>query len=700
MPNDSRPVMNSLPDTLSPGNIHHITNSKTLDPGHQITGNNPQSYIELQIKGKGNFKLTSEELEKWFAEAASSLKFTKPKAASPLKEPPKKAPTNIDPNRTSMQLLSLYGLKSPRDVIAFLHSAAGRTARGMASKFLAEKETQKAILKQEALDRQTKRQRRLAFALLGLAYKKAQAKKSLYELIQRQIDKKLNKNKVKANQAQQKTQRIRGLTPSQINNAYANSNEALQDELQEKNQQLNTLQTELDNIKQQENDIAQRYDTFDEHIAETDAQIEKALGPELTQKDVIESMEHRIARLEEKIAQPSNLEEKSELKSQLMELKTRCEHCKNNDFAISDSDRIEVLQDNLENTEEKLLVSSDKAMQLTAQNRDTDAEASLMTMQALHAQAGNLQDSIDVLKKDKFLYNDAGEKVNLLKDADYILSKDEKLVNENGKSYLLRTTQDISSMTVEEKTQAQDRFEANKTSFLSLKNLVNRNKAVETALCNEKKENATNRYNAVQEEINVMQNQRNSIQANQATIRTEMGNDLTLTNTATTAPSTPSNTNAPTPSPTMASGHHAQSTLAQTPAPTMAKSIPQMSAMNNNDSLNNSGQNFSSVPSTNPTRPNIMKTFGGDGQQNLDSSSMNQARNTLNNAATADPRLQPQMNKNDSNEEVSNKMKESVSAALKTVANSMATEKETPKNTNVKNTPTPFSTRLGPVNGG
>lgn len=122
------------------------------------------------------------------------------------------------------------------------------------------------------------------------------------------------------------------------------------------------------------------------------------------------------------------------------------------------------------------------AIQKLIENNQEDQIGYLMDEQnGLHLQIASLYDMLSVLKKEKYYVNDQGVKVKQPKDAIFILSRNDKIIEHDGKLYLLKKNQDWDSIkeSPEARHDAHHAFERTKQEYMSVKKTVHHNRDLE-----------------------------------------------------------------------------------------------------------------------------------------------------------------------------------------------------------------------------
>ncbi|WP_028389581.1 hypothetical protein [Legionella fairfieldensis] len=422
--------------------------------------------------------VTPDEIKKWLKSEESNNLPQNTKASSSIKE------KNVTPYHTTTQILGQHGLKNEGDVIAFLKSPSGATTKKLIHDLLEQLTALKLEQNQQAYDKETRRHRFLASLLLAALYRKKEHVKKLNEAARQQVDDMLKRGKLAASQEinpASEFYQIKINNLSTICTSYDLSMQLIQTDLAEKIKESEALKNELNALEKESEQIDKRYKAFSTHL-------QKLAG-------------HYM----------------------LLE----------NQF--SDSEKINQIEENIMTLTRLIDPQLDEIDTLIMNNRDEEAAELMLEINGYNLQIAGLNDMLAVIKANKLAYNADGQQVNSFKDADFILSKEQKIVKENGHYYLLRPGQDFSAMDAEEKIKAQQHFEQRKPEISSIKQLLAHNQSLEMNACNEKKEDLYKRSEIMQKELVDLSNQLNQLQAAQAS--------------AESALQQVSNTNIPTPKP-------------------------------------------------------------------------------------------------------------------------------------------------------
>lgn len=142
-------------------------------------------------------------------------------------------------------------------------------------------------------------------------------------------------------------------------------------------------------------------------------------------------------------------------------------------------------------------------------------------MQAKIGQVGALRDMQDVRSGEKQMCDGDGNTVTSMKDAKFIIGKDEKIVKEDGQHYLLGKDEEL---TDKNRQDAKENFEENKGQISSVRSLVNNNKLIDMLDANDKISGTKKEMESVSSNKSEKKNE--SQAQNQATSSASASNDM------------------------------------------------------------------------------------------------------------------------------------------------------------------------------
>ncbi len=128
---------------------------------------------------------------------------------------------------------------------------------------------------------------------------------------------------------------------------------------------------------------------------------------------------------------------------------------------------------------QQLELEAQKLNRLVEQNQDDEASNLLHTHNARHLLLAGLNDLLAVQEQRKNIFNHLGKPVTSFEEASFILEINKKIIYDNGHYYLVKSHQDLDSLTLEDRASAQKDYEHARSEILSLKNLVVYNKELE-----------------------------------------------------------------------------------------------------------------------------------------------------------------------------------------------------------------------------
>ncbi|OCH98914.1 hypothetical protein A8135_09125 [Legionella jamestowniensis] len=476
--------------------------------------NKSDESIEIRTSQNKTASLTASHLEQWFA----NLEARNQKENQKDKHVPDPHDPEVHPSYLATIYLSRYGLKTPKDVITFLKSPAGRDVVSMIGQQLAEIESIKEAIQLEQKDHEIRRHRALAALLLGLLYEREARAKEKNTEIQKEIDKKLHKSSDNA-----ASDVNSDLAKAQAQHAaYTESINALQktlsDKLEASEKLEEELELELQTLNEQDVIIENRYDLFENNLDALDQYALLLRSPSMSPEErnqTLVQLEQKIAQLQEQL---STTDDKS-IKHQLDSLQTTYSILQKQTEAPEST--TEHLEFKINKIEETLKKQAGKISDLIAGGQEEKARALLHKHNGLHVQYEGLRDMVAVLKGKKVLWSVDGQPMSTTDfgESGFILSKEQSIVLHNGKYYLLgknQSPENFPFMKEEEKREAQKSFERARPSISNLKTLVHHNKTLEKGLQSEKREAINARSEAMQKEILLISNQLTKLQAARA----------------------------------------------------------------------------------------------------------------------------------------------------------------------------------------
>lgn len=385
-------------------------------------------------------QLTSTQLEHWFAETERSLK-------QDAKQKPSEEDTKTA--ELSTRFISRFGIKTPRDIIVFLNSPAGKATKAIISEKLAHIAHLHDHFQGEQLLNKLKKKRKLVFLLLGLVYKRKARAHQINDAVARDIEKRAKEfNKAKAlNQTNTIPVSFDGTAYIQLGNAlaYAFASKSIEDTLNQKLKAAKALEKEL---------------------AEIDEKIEQHLIKYTLYSQFIDAVYQDMEQYP--------------------------------DFSMMP---IEMMHQNMTQIMEKIDMNSSKIIDLLNMGQDLEARELLMMSHALNLQLELYKDMLSVTKGTKHLYTITGEPTTSFANAHFILSRQKKIVCEHGRYFLLPIDKDILQLSVEEKNEGEQAYFHHKPDIMGVRQLVEHNQRLEETEHNETKSQLLTRSEAMQQDI-------------------------------------------------------------------------------------------------------------------------------------------------------------------------------------------------------
>jgi effector protein LidA len=358
------------------------------------------------------------------------------------------------------QLLAQYGIKSANDVITFLKSPTGETVKKLINDQIVLLAKLQEMQDQNNQEKELQKQRFIAFMLLAAIYKEKVAEQQFIRDLEEQIENNL---------AAHETKTPATLLPAgdivkemaQILSAYTMAARIITDDLEKKLLEAKELEDEMAELAAEGELIEQRYNILDTYLQFLNTYHDELAGA---------ATQNKITNIEMKIA---------EINGQINQKREQIDA-------------------------------------LIETGQDKEAAGLLHELYGLHVQEAGIREMLSVFKQEKSFYDVEGRKTFSYKDAEYILSNQQKIVKHEGKYYLLNEGQDFDSMSPEEKSKSQQRYEHAKPEISSIKREVVNNKTKEKTMHTEKMDSSIKRSDRMQEDILKLTNQINQVQAAQA----------------------------------------------------------------------------------------------------------------------------------------------------------------------------------------
>lgn len=248
-----------MPKNKSPVSLQPHSDTE-LHSNQVVSKDSGSSVLNLKAENGSTLRLTSDQMEQWLVPVAKQVKQKNPALAL-------KAVPNLNDPALAAWLVGLFGFKSPNDLIVFLKSPAGETVLEMIQEELIKMASLEEAQRRDFNNEEMRRRYMLAMLFLGLASQRDAKAKHLNALIQEQIDADLKRHHT-ANQdtpAKKSAQEVEAaLNEAMI--AYQHSAEAIKEKLDRELLALDQLmnqQTALDNKIAK---LDQRHDTLNHYL--------------------------------------------------------------------------------------------------------------------------------------------------------------------------------------------------------------------------------------------------------------------------------------------------------------------------------------------------------------------------------------------------------------------------------------------------
>lgn len=372
-----------------------------------------------------------------------------------------------DDKKDSIQYLGQFGIKSPKQLIDLLKSETGEKAKKLLGDLL---QITVALRDQQA--QQTLRElylRELFISQLRL-YKLAKEEETAKRnaAYQQQIDKSLAYGAAMAMQqagsnTDPKADEI-DLLRKHIKASYALETQIIESQLNKAVKEAEELENEIVLQEEEYGHMVDRYSALDDHLSNLDSHYDEI----------------------EAIADP---EEKAKAAETV-----------------------------LKKIQGEMKQYNADILQHYSSGENAQAEVLLNQLDGLSVQAQGLDAMMSAINLQKKYYNFDGDETKSIKNADYIVDGQQQLYKdkETGKFYLLAAGQDFANMSVDEKANAQEKYESEKPNISAIKNTISQNKATEFNLHVEKINELVTRSKTLQKNIVDLRNQYNQTKAAEA----------------------------------------------------------------------------------------------------------------------------------------------------------------------------------------
>ena len=416
-----------------------------------------QGLVLNDINGK-QVELTASHLEKGFAQAAVSLLGSK---------------HELTPSNTaslSAQFLKHFdlqtGLTKPQDIINFLKSPGGKIITTLIGKQLAEMTSINEHVKRELLTEQLMKRRRLSFLLAGLLHRRKARAHRLNEETQLAIDKRHRSEESIAIEkrlaASSSTNNVLDFSLRINFTAYTKSSKEIERLLDNLLLESKTLEDSLADIERLIMLAAKKYAHYHNHLDLASQEIASwTLLPTLS-----------LATVHEKIQQLTS----------------------------------------------EIHLDTNEINQLLEEGKDDEAHEKITISNARNLHIAMLLDMIAVIEGDKHLYTKDGIKTTNFHEAEFIISKQNVLVFQNGKYYLVGANKNPENLSIEDKMAGEIAYMRLRPEIMGVKPLVQHNQTLEQENHNKTKSRLLTRDDATQQQILFLANQLTQIQTDRTDI--------------------------------------------------------------------------------------------------------------------------------------------------------------------------------------
>lgn len=513
--------------------------------------------------------------------------------------------------------LSRYGLKTPAEVIAFLKSPAGETVRTEILQHIQEELFQKEEQKAQAIEHNRLMHRLLAFFFLLLMSKESDAAEYIKTLTEQ-----ANTNTLKeAKKAMAASAPLSAAQQeiTQVIKHYETAIMQIDTQLSQVTKQKNTLLAKGQQLAVQQQQIAQKYNTYAasiNHFVTTGQANINHISQQMNHlSEQRNGINHEIIMLratgtqENEMRATALLREQVSLDRQITQLR--------DDMPNKIMEEIERLTGVINEKVETV------ANLLTTGNETDEIQAMALVNEqnAINLQIAMLHDLRDTFTGRKYFMDAEGNSVDSIEKAYLVLEKNQKIVKDNGKFYLLEPHQEWDDVKESQTAlnEANLRYEDEKPKLMGVKQVVERNQTLEEGFINEQIDSNKEQLLVCEKEETELNNQRNLLDSAKANAQTLLNNpDALLQPITTPSFSRPSGvlTQLPTPSPATDNSlrykkEYNQLTINSKVTPEQLRTIVANAGLHHPDALQQLNTIFttSRLNNTTPIPPTTMKSI-------------------------------------------------------------------------------------------
>lgn len=415
--------------------------------------------------------------------------------------------------------LSRFGLQTPGDVIQFLKTPAGETVRTEIIEQIAHEKEAQEKLQADAIEHTIFMHRLLAFFLMLFISERTDAAAYIKELTI-QYNEKIMTDEAKAikesfSSTQTSDSRKKELTD--ILTHYDNAINQVKNKLQNNSTEQQSVQEMANKLDLQGLLLTSKYDQFNQSLMalEKSADMQNIVHIEHLQSQITE-LTDQVKGVTEEIEQLIKAEEHE--KAAVLTAKNNALKGQLGGLHHMHTSHLNLIQNKIAELAEGMLSQIDEMNRLAAANEDKQLMEVIQKHNAINLQIAELHDMHAVYKGDKCIYNAQGKPVTSFKDAEFILPKEYKIVEENGTHYLLKPGQNWNNVkeNPQQKNAAQQEYERTKQELIRVKNVVETNEGIEKKLHKERVNTNQKQLSTIHQQRLVLENQNKLLQSARA----------------------------------------------------------------------------------------------------------------------------------------------------------------------------------------
>lgn len=437
-----------------------------------------------------------------------------------------------NPHQSPTIKISRFGLKTSKDVVAFLRSPAGDSVMAEIGAHLAAEKSLDDYQQLQLREKQLMMNRLKAAFFLWYIERKAHAAHQQREIIIAQNERAIKNSGQTAQPttlrpSTERTSLMRSIADyDQAIRSYQNRHAQLQDERE-------VLDKRLSKLDDQMHMIDYKYNLYDMQLKDFDSSLEKlenAPTPEqvVELKTKVNLIETEINEIQTEVAKLTQLNRHDEVAT-LMKKQAALGLERDNYLEILSTEAVIQSQiDSIKTKMDEILIQVDELIQ---SNQDDEAAVLMKTHTSLNLNLGRHYDMLAVRNGEKqYVTEDGKTELNgkpvSFKDAHFVLKKGQQIIKDGDEHYLLQPGQtwDLVKDNKEALKIAKDSFIKAKPELLVVENVAKLNKGLESTFTKEQITDVHTKIDNIVAEQTLIKNQTGLIQAAKASAQNLLDN--------------------------------------------------------------------------------------------------------------------------------------------------------------------------------